>query len=206
MLDHILLGAKDLDEGIAYIEKLSGVRAAVGGSHPGVGTRNALLSLGAGRYLEIIAPDPEQAPSAGMMYTRVVGLSSPRLISWAYRTTDLAGLAERIAKAGIAVEGLSEGSRKRTDGSMLRWKTLRVKDDLGGVLPFFIEWERGTKHPSDDAPAGCRLSSFSATSADPKTLAELFRRIEIEVKVDAGMAQKLIAKIESARGEFELTN
>src|SRR5580698_6397052 len=91
LLDHILLGCNDLDRGVAFVEEQTGVRAAFGGVHPGAGTRNALLSLGQNRYLEIIAPDPAQA--AGVDSRGLRNLKEPVLVGWAAHPGDIEAFA-----------------------------------------------------------------------------------------------------------------
>src|SRR5882672_5371456 len=111
-LDHILLGVGDLDHGISWVERRSGVRAVVGGVHPGRATRNALLSLGPMRYLEIIAPDPQQAGSPAsreFWAARLNAFHVPRLIGWAAHADDLAAAAQRATAAGIAMETPRDG-------------------------------------------------------------------------------------------------
>ena len=156
LLDHILLGCNDLDRGIDFVEAHTGVRAGFGGVHPGVGTRNALLSLGERRYLEIIAPDPKQEtvkPYAVQQLTHIKELTTPRLIGWAAHPGDIEAFAKKLRESGVDVEGPSSGSRVRPDGRVLNWKTLSLADDRHGLLPFFIEWGTNSVHPSSDAPA-----------------------------------------------------
>jgi len=108
LLDHILLGCNDLDHGIDFVEQRTGVRAAFGGIHPGRGTRNALLSLGERRYLEIIAPDPKQDGIEGFAQKQVAHLkqlASPHLIGWAAHPGDLEKFSVRLREAGIAFDG-----------------------------------------------------------------------------------------------------
>src|SRR5688572_3845719 len=54
--DHLVIAVRSLEEGVAEFERLTGIKAGPGGRHPGRGTENALVSLGGGKYLEIIAP------------------------------------------------------------------------------------------------------------------------------------------------------
>jgi hypothetical protein len=133
-------------------------------------------------------------------------LHAPKLIGWAVHTHDIAAAAARLNKGGIAADGPLDGSRKRPDGAMLHWKTLRLKNDSEGLLPFFIEWGEDTTHPSVDAPSGCRLVSFTVASAHPAELRETFRRTGVEVAVEMARAQELRARIAGSHGEFALTS
>src|SRR5262249_46869163 len=201
-LDHLLLGVNDLDRGIAWLEQRTGVRANFGGVHPGRGTRNALLSLGPQRYLEIIAPDPQQ-PGKGW-YDKLSAMAEPRLFDWAIHTADIASLAKQAAAAGFAIDGPNDGSRARPDGKMLHWKSFSLRDDKGGLLPFFIEWGRDSLHPSEDAPKGCALKRFLVESPAAADLARQYKLLGIDVEVVRGAAPRLHATISSAKGEIEL--
>jgi Glyoxalase-like domain len=204
LLDHILLGSASLDAGIAFVEQRTGVRAAFGGVHPGAGTRNALLSLGRSRYLEIIAPDPQQPASAD---ARDLGsLEQPVLVGWAAHPGDLQEFAARLREKGIAATGPNPGRRKRPDGRALYWKTLALKDDAGGLLPFFIEWGANSLHPSADAPQGCRLTVFEAATPFPGVLLKQIDQLQIDLPVTQAKTPHLHAVITGPKGQLDVTS
>ena len=208
-LDHVLLGCNDLDRGIAFVEERTGVRAAYGGVHPGRGTRNALLTLGERRYLEVIAPDPKQGsaePFAAQQLATIKGLTSPRLIGWAVHPGEVEAVARKLHDAGIATQGPWPGSRARPDGRILSWKSLVLADDRHGLLPFFIEWSAGSVHPSVDAPAGCRLERFAVSNPDPAALKNTFQTLGIDVPVERGDRPQLRARIVGPKGKFEVSS
>jgi len=198
VLDHILLGCSDLNDGISFVRKHLGVTAAFGGVHPGRGTRNALLSLGEGHYLEIIAPDPEQPPASDHYGLRK--LDAPRLVGWAAHPGDLNQFAARLRAANLAFDGPAPGSRKRPDGRLLQWKTLHLKEDREGLLPFFIEWSADTVHPSADAPSGCKISRFGLVAPDDPKMENLCKLLELDVSVIHGAPSEIFAHIFGSRG------
>jgi catechol 2,3-dioxygenase-like lactoylglutathione lyase family enzyme len=206
LLDHIILGCNDLDRGIAFVEDRTGVRAAFGGVHPGRGTRNALLSLGGQRYLEIMAPDPDQPDAKEPLARHLRRLSEPQITGWAVHPGDLGSFAKKLRDAGVAFEGPSPGSRKRPDGRVLQWQSLTLKDNPSWLLPFFIEWSADSLHPSADAPAGCRLIRFEAVVSDPDKLAKTAALLLLDVPIIKGEKPQLCATIAGPRGELSATS
>lgn len=204
LLDHILLGCNDLDRGIAFVEIHTGVRAAFGGVHPGRGTRNALLALGGRRYLEIIAPDPQQ--NAVARFPEMKNMSEPRLLTWAAHPLSIDTLAKHLRDAGVAFAGPSDGSRSRPDGKTLHWQTLDLKDDRHGLLPFFIQWSPDSTHPSVDAPPGCHLASFGILTPDPQELAKTLRLLELDAPIERSDKPLLRARIAGPQGQLDVTS
>ncbi len=204
LLDHVLLGCSNLEDGIAFVERLTGIRAAFGGVHPGRGTQNALLSLGDRHYLEIIAPDPKQPPSSGpQQFAELKNLSQPRLIGWAAHPGNLETYASKLRAVGIGFTGPTPGSRSRPDGRTLHWKTVNLSDNHSGVLPFFIEWGADSIHPSVDAPSGCRLDHFALADPNPAALTKMLQQLALDVPVERSDRPQLRARITGPRGTLD---
>ena len=206
-VDHLLLGVADLDHGIGWVENTTGVKAVIGGTHPGMGTRNALLPLGGRRYLEIIAPDPAQ--TAFNFRIDVRKLSQPRLITWAAGTRDIDALAKKASGVGYKTFGPQAGSRARPDGKVLRWKTFGVMNELGGAgvepIPFFIEWEADSPHPSQDSPKGCELLALEIEHPKPADVQVTLARLGIKGNVNEGDRARLSATLRTPKGPVELS-
>jgi hypothetical protein len=176
-VDHILLGIDDLDRGIDAFEQLTGVRPVYGGKHPG-GTHNALVSLGDGAYLEILALQPGVPPPKE--YAGLEQLHTLTPIGWAVSSKESAQLRERLTAAGMAVTEPNAGSRKTPAGATLSWQTFGLKDNFDDA-PFFIVWSAQTAHPSTTSPTGCKLRQWRIASPHQKNLEQLRRTLDLQL-------------------------
>ena len=87
-LDHLVYATPDLNASVEELANRLGTDPMPGGAHPGWGTRNALIGLGIGVYLEIIGPDPKQPEPERSRPFLIDDLTEARLVTWAYRHPD----------------------------------------------------------------------------------------------------------------------
>jgi hypothetical protein len=205
-VDHVLLGAADLDRATAWFEAHTGVKPVFGGVHPGRGTRNALASLGGRQYLEIIAPDPAQKAFNFQLDLRK--LQAPKIVNWAVASDDVELVAARAAARKYPVFGPQEGARVRPDGSSLLWRTVGVftafRDAEVDAMPFFIQWGSGIKHPSEDSPSGCRLTSFELRHPDAAALRAMLGVFDIDAVVTPADRPGLTVTLDTPKGKVML--
>jgi Glyoxalase-like domain len=178
------------------------VRAAAGGKHPDLGTRNAIAPLGRRCFLELIAPDPTLRP--GALARQLAAIATPRLIMWAARTPSAAETAARAKAEGYRAT-VVEGHRTRPDGSVVRWTNVFVADHGGGALvPFFIEWH-GDSHPADDGPSGLRLRALRGETPEAEGLKAVLEALDVRLPVRKAPTARLVAVLDTPRGRIELT-
>lgn len=193
-LDHLVIAARTLGEGAAWLEGRLGVALEPGGEHPAFGTHNRLLSLGES-YLEVIAVNPG-APAPAR--PRWFGLDTPRLRE---RMADGPALIHWVAAVPELpdhpdVLPLSRGEN--------RWRlTVPASGELpgGGVEPSLIVWE--TPAPPARLPdSGVRLLTLRLGTPDPDALREKLDTLDFvgEVEVYEAPQPELSAHLETPHG------
>jgi hypothetical protein len=162
-LDHLVLAARTLDEGLAWCETTLGLRPEAGGQHLFMGTHNRVFGIGAEAfpraYFEIIAIDPSlPAPNRARWFglddpvlQRALA-QGPQLVSWVARCDGIKAVHASMLAAGIDC-GAVEPAERATPRGLLRWQISLRADGrrlLGGAAPALIEW--GDVHPTESMP------------------------------------------------------
>ncbi|MEO6887164.1 MAG: VOC family protein [Jatrophihabitantaceae bacterium] len=147
-LDHLSYAAGP--EGLAACVQRLGSRLGAGftdgGLHPSFGTRNFILPLDNGCYLEVVEALDHPAVDAAPFGRAVRSRSElgGGWLGWVIRVDDIAPIEARLGRAAAA------GHRRRPDGVDLRWQQIGVNDVAADPqLPFFVHWQsEESLHPA----------------------------------------------------------
>ena len=204
MLDHVAYGVPDLDAACHELAERLGVRPTPGGQHRGLGTHNAILALGEGVYLEVIAPDPNQPPPSRPRPFGLDALDDPRIVAWAAKAPDIESRVDRARAAGYDPGNVIKLGRDLPDGGRLEWRLTFPGELAGdGLVPFLIDWG-STPHPSVTAPQGCSLLSLRGEHPEPELVKPLLQALEVDLDVAKGRAPTLVATLQTPNGEIDL--
>ena len=169
-LDHIVIAAASLEQGIDYLRQRLGIDIPPGGLHQTMGTHNRLMQLGNESYLELIAINPAApAPAFPRWFGLDHGLQrdsllrQPRLITWVMNTPDIQRLCAAVdfelgVPTKLSRDNLSWEFALPDDGRLL----------ADGLLPYCIQWH-SNPHPSGGmADLGCRLEALTIHHNRPR--------------------------------------
>ena len=222
-LDHLVILAATLDEGVAWCEATLGVVPGPGGSHPLMGTHNRLVKIATPSfpraYAEIIAIDPAApATRAGgsgggkrwfdmddPALRERVQQQGPKLIHWVAGVRDVSSAGAAWRMLGIDRGAPVTASRQTGDG-LLSWQ-ITVRGDgqrlLDGTLPTLIQW--GNVHPVDNmADSGVGLQALQLQHPQAELLHAALQGIGLkQVAVRSGLPQ-LAAVLHTPMGRVVL--
>lgn len=135
-VDHVIFGVADLDVARRRFADDYGLDAQAGGEHPQLGTRNCLVPVGDGQYLELMAVAAADRPLPRFLTARLT--EGDRPVAMCIASNDLDADAARLGLDVVA------GERHTPAGNVVRWRMAGLDAALGAQrLPFFIDWMGG---------------------------------------------------------------
>jgi len=168
-LDHIVIAAPSLAEGVAYVRDQTGIDMPKGGEHPQMGTHNHLVRLGEDEFLEVIAVNPDApAPDRPRWFGLDHPVQSPHLAHWVTRCNDMTITRPLLPDDHGPAMHLTRGN--------LSW-LLTVPDDghlpMDGAAPSLLEWKADPLPPTQMQGADATLEALTITHPDAKHLSDV---------------------------------
>lgn len=171
-LDHIVLVAESLEQGVSFVAEQLGISPQPAWSNALFGTHSLGLRLGAQCHLEIIAIDPLAAPPACPRWYHLDDVNMqrtlmrrPRLFGWVVRVPDIdAAISNAAFEVGEAI-AMQQGD--------LSWRQTVPHDGaliLHGAGPSLIQRSAGS-HPAQWLPdQGCTIAGFRLSDEAPEVM------------------------------------
>lgn len=218
-LDHLVVVARTLDEGVQWCEATLGITPGAGGEHKLFGTHNRLFRIATVNfpraYFEIIAINPQASPegrSAGKRWfdmddtaLQAAIAQGPRLVHFVANTASVQQAVDAWQSQGIDRGPAMQASRMTPSG-LLQWQ-ITVRGDgqrlFNGALPTLIQW--GEMHPANTMPdSGISLHSLRVAHPDTEILKAAYAAIGLQ-GIDLALGEpNLIALLQTPKGIVKL--
>lgn len=205
-IDHIVYTVLDLDTAIADFEKKLGVRPVFGGYHTTFGTKNALINLDNGIYLELLATDETNTDVQAPRWMGVDFLTKNQITRWALKSENLETDSECLKKYNPEMGSIRGGSRNTAKGSVLQWELIMpLPAPEIEIAPFMVDWSKSETHPHNELPnSNCELVELWATHPNPDLFSETFQALEFDFRIDQSEEISLKLRLNSLKGIIEI--
>ena len=222
-IDHLVVAAHSLQQGVEWCEATLGITPAAGGEHEKYGTHNRLFKIATPKfsmaYFEIIAINPDAVIEKKPPPTRWFDLDnkqlqaelakSPRLIHFVANTGSIQDARHAWKDQGIDRGPIIHASRKTPKG-LLQWQiTVRPDGDrlFNGTLPTLIQWGKPEAadpmqlHPRNHLPrSGVSLKSLSVSHPSASKIKAAYDAIMLgNIDVTEGPAN-IVATLQTPKG------
>lgn len=133
-LDHIIISVQDLQTAIKTYQD-AGFTVNYGGQHGDGFTENGLIVLSDGSYIELIAlVEGKSYADAG--FKPLLKETGEGFTGFALVSDDIESDVAAMRERGIEVGEITQGSRVRSDGETLAWKSAKIDNAMS---PFVIQ-------------------------------------------------------------------
>lgn len=226
-IDHLVVMAASLDQGVQWCEDTLGINPGPGGEHEKYGTHNRLFKIATPQfplaYFEIIAINPAAVIPKRAQVPRWFDMDDaalqkavaqgPRLVHFVSSTDDVKAARHVLRTQGIERGQVVHASRKSSKGT-LNWQ-ITVREDgerlFNGCLPTLIQWGKPDAteplrlHPRNSLPrSGVTLQSLTVSHPSGAKLQAAFDAIGLaDIAIETGPAN-LVASLQTPKGLVQL--
>jgi hypothetical protein len=184
-IDHIVIGAADLEKATKRIEQFIKADFSSGGKHPLMATHNRLIKLQNSIYMEVISIDPSvtmpQSSGHKKRWFSLDSQSTKRRLSLAPQPLCWVAAVDNVEQA-VSHCGYNPGKIIEVTRDDLRWR-LTVPENgklsFDGVLPILIEWPNGI-NPAERMPeSNVCLQHLTLFHSNPKKIKGILSKLNI---------------------------
>ncbi len=195
-----------MENAIIEFEDKLGVRPVFGGVHSSFGTKNALIKLDNGTYLELLAADESNTQAVLPRWMGLDLLKENQITRWAMRSSQLNADSLLLKSINPEMGLIREGSRNLPSGGQLQWDLIMpLSHPEVELLPFMVNWDKSKLHPTDVLKqTDCRLIELFGMHPTPEKFKNTFKQLDIDFRITKSSEVKLKAIIECPKGHVEI--